>query len=114
MPASASRAQAIEALLSAAGCVPRLLRQPGRIRLEAEVPEPLSPVRWRAVLAALEMADRFGHYGNAAGSVAWAVVDTGGTRPQAGVSHHGVGEPEEPPGDGGGRRRREWPPATGS
>ncbi|MGW1839941.1 hypothetical protein [Streptomyces sp. NPDC002067] len=74
MPAPASRAQDIAARLKAAAYEPRMNRRNGRIRIEVSVPESPSEARWRALLAALERADRFGIGGGEDGLVAWAVI----------------------------------------
>ncbi|KUJ70285.1 hypothetical protein ACZ90_05185 [Streptomyces albus subsp. albus] len=51
--------------------------------MEADLPDPLSPVGWRAVLMALESADRFGHSGSGGQRLVWAVIDTGQLGPAA-------------------------------
>jgi hypothetical protein len=76
VPAAVSRAQDIAARLSAAECDPRVSRHRDHIRIEVDVPESLSPLRWRIVLTALEGGDRFGLQDTAEGRIAWALVST--------------------------------------
>lgn len=74
MPAPASRAQDIAARLRAAAYEPWMNRRNGRIRIEVSVPEAPSEASWRALLAALERADRFGIGSGEDGLIAWAVI----------------------------------------
>lgn len=80
MPLPASRVQAIAASLTAAGFEPRIRRRSGYIRVEALTGSP-SPSAWRALLAALERADRFGLNSDSGGATAWALVYTASRRP---------------------------------
>lgn len=75
MPLPASRAQAIAACLTAAGFEPQIRRFPGFIRVEV-VPGNPRPAIWRALLAALERADRFGLDSGSGRATAWAHVFT--------------------------------------
>lgn len=75
MPQPASRAQAIAASLTAAGYEPRIRRRSGQIRVEVAPGSP-SPTAWRALLAALERADRFGLNNDAGRATAWALIYT--------------------------------------
>ena len=84
MPAPASRAQDIAARLSAAGFTPRLTRHPTHIRIEADVAALVSPERWRLLLAALALGDRFGLTGDAEQRTAWAHIQNHPTT----ATHH--------------------------
>ncbi|MDT0265571.1 hypothetical protein RM844_04615 [Streptomyces sp. DSM 44915] len=79
MPAPVSRAQDIAARLTAAGFTPRLTHHPTHIRIETDVAEPVSTERWRLLLAALDLGDRFGLTGDAEKRTAWTHVHHGQT-----------------------------------
>jgi hypothetical protein len=74
VPTAEFRAQEIAARLAAAGCEPWITHHPGHISIETEVPEEPPPVRWKTLLAALEMGDRFGLRGKGESLTAWAAV----------------------------------------
>lgn len=71
---AAERAQDIAVRLKTVGYEPRITHEKDRIRIEADVSEPVSPDRWHQLLAVLDRADRFGLDGTADGRTAWAAV----------------------------------------
>jgi hypothetical protein len=70
----AGRAEAIAARLSAAGWAPNVKQRKDRVCVEIEAPASLSPESWRALLAVLEAADRYGFDRGNGGVTAWAAV----------------------------------------
>ncbi|WP_052851968.1 hypothetical protein [Streptomyces avicenniae] len=74
MSAPVSRAQDIAARLSASGFTPRLSRHAAHIRVEVDVPEPISPEHWHLLLAALVLGDRFGLASDGEQRTAWSHI----------------------------------------
>ena len=73
MPLPMSRAQAIAACLAAVGFEPHIRRHPSFIRIEVVLGAP-KPSIWRALLAAVERADRFGLDSGPGPATVWAHV----------------------------------------
>jgi hypothetical protein len=57
------------------GNEPRTTKRPGTIRVEVGLPADLSDTRWRAILAVLADADRYGHVRAQRGAVVWVEID---------------------------------------
>ncbi len=62
-------------LTAATGDEPRLDKTPDTIRVESDLPRDLAPVTRTAILAALAIAQRFGHSRTVDGDTAWAELD---------------------------------------
>ncbi len=77
MPTPASRAEELADRLTAEGLTPEVKEQQNHFLVEAEVPDQVSPEIWKALLGALESADRFGQEVSAGGMTVWAAVRMG-------------------------------------
>ncbi|MFE9398587.1 hypothetical protein [Streptomyces flavidovirens] len=62
-------------LAAATGSEPTLDKAPGRIRVEADLPEDLPSITRTAVLTALARAPRYGHDRTTGGDIVWAELD---------------------------------------
>ncbi|QLE73965.1 hypothetical protein FGW37_22410 [Streptomyces rectiverticillatus] len=60
--------------LSAAGFTPRVKHRNDHVRVETEVPSPVSAEAWQELLEVLTTADSFGLVNSASGCIAWAAV----------------------------------------
>lgn len=71
------QAAALVGMLAAAtGGEPRTTgTEAGAVRIEADLPEQLSPATRNAILAALATADRYGHTHTDDGDTVWAELD---------------------------------------
>jgi hypothetical protein len=75
VPPPEARIADIRAGLAATGLTPLRKDEVDEVRIEADVPPDFPPEAWRAVLAVLESADRFGlSDGTARGRTVWALV----------------------------------------
>jgi hypothetical protein len=71
-----SRATALAGRLAAAtGCDPRTDETPELIRLEVDLPTELTASARDGILAALVLADRYGHIRTDQGAIAWMELD---------------------------------------
>ncbi|WP_146252283.1 hypothetical protein [Streptomyces carminius] len=59
----------------ATGNEPRNSKASTGVRVEIDLPDGLNGVRWRAILAALTQADRYGHTRADHGATVWAEID---------------------------------------
>ncbi|MFJ2646438.1 hypothetical protein ACIO1C_06890 [Streptomyces sp. NPDC087420] len=77
MPTVDIQAAALVGMLAAAtGGEPRTTgTEAGAVRIEADLPEQLSPATRNAILAALATADRYGHTHTDDGDTVWAELD---------------------------------------
>ncbi|MET9481964.1 hypothetical protein [Streptomyces sp. NPDC006638] len=77
MPTVDIQAAALVGMLAAAtGGEPRTIgTEAGAVRIEADLPEQLSPATRNAILAALATADRYGHTHTDDGDTVWAELD---------------------------------------
>lgn len=79
-----ARAEHLSARLVGIGFSPRLSDRTDHTRIEAEVPEGLSPEVWRELLALLEEADWFGlAVGSTTVHIVWACIHKGPRRRSA-------------------------------
>ncbi len=81
MPSIETQTAAIVGMLAAAtGAEPTTDETPRRVRIEATLPEPITPAARLAVLTALATADRYGHERTEQRSVVWVELDRETTR----------------------------------
>ncbi|MFE3946406.1 hypothetical protein ACFXPV_31815 [Streptomyces sp. NPDC059118] len=74
----AAARHAAHQLLALTGSQPRVIAEPGAIRIETDVTEHLLH-HWEQLLAVLELGTAFGLTDTATGQVAWLSFDTGET-----------------------------------
>lgn len=76
MPTVDTQAAALVGMLTAAtGTDPQTTDGAGVIRIEADLPEELSPTTRTAILTALAIADRYGHTRTDDSDTVWAELD---------------------------------------
>ncbi|MBA9057008.1 hypothetical protein [Streptomyces murinus] len=71
---------AIARLTALTGTQPRLVREPGAVRIETDVTENLLE-RWDQLLSVLELGTAFGLTDTATGQIAWLSFTAGGGKP---------------------------------
>ncbi|MET9430811.1 hypothetical protein [Streptomyces sp. NPDC003036] len=76
MPSDKAKTAAIVGMLIAAtGVEPTIEDAPGRVRIEAALPDHLGGTQRRAILLALDRADRYGHERRENRTTVWAELD---------------------------------------
>jgi hypothetical protein len=75
MPSVETQVAALTGMLAAAtGLQPRTRAMPGGVRIEADLPDQLAPAARSAILAALGIADSYGHERTPDCEFVWALI----------------------------------------